>query len=60
MTLYNYVKDRGQLEELVAEAVIAGVELPDAVPGLGRRTCGQSLWRCGRLCVVTPTSCRWC
>jgi AcrR family transcriptional regulator len=29
MTLYNYVKDRGQLEELVADAVIAGVELPD-------------------------------
>ena len=29
MTLYNYVRDRDQLEELVAEAVIAGVELPD-------------------------------
>ena len=28
MTLYNYVRDRDQLEELVAEAVIAGVELP--------------------------------
>ncbi|HTQ20527.1 TetR/AcrR family transcriptional regulator [Mycobacterium sp.] len=28
MTLYNYVKDRGELEELVAEAVIADVELP--------------------------------
>lgn len=27
MTLYNYVKDRGQLEELVAEAVISDVEL---------------------------------
>jgi AcrR family transcriptional regulator len=30
MTLYNYVKDRGQLEELVAEAVMSGVEIPDA------------------------------
>ena len=30
MTLYNYVRDRDQLEELVAEAVIAGVELPEA------------------------------
>ncbi|WIM89376.1 TetR/AcrR family transcriptional regulator C-terminal domain-containing protein [Candidatus Mycobacterium wuenschmannii] len=29
MTLYNYVEDRGQLEALVAEAVIAGVELPE-------------------------------
>ncbi|WP_179472592.1 TetR/AcrR family transcriptional regulator [Mycolicibacterium vinylchloridicum] len=29
MTLYNYVRDRDQLEELVAEAVIAGVELPE-------------------------------
>ena len=29
MTLYNYVKDRGQLEELVAEAVISGVKLPE-------------------------------
>ncbi|OBF19869.1 TetR/AcrR family transcriptional regulator C-terminal domain-containing protein [Mycobacterium kubicae] len=28
MTLYNYVKDRGELEELVAEAVIADVEMP--------------------------------
>src|ERR1700730_15602367 len=30
MTLYNYVKDRGQLEELVAEAVMSGVEIPDS------------------------------
>ena len=30
MTLYNYVRDRDQLEELVAEAVIAGVTLPDS------------------------------
>jgi len=29
MTLYNYVNDRGQLEELVAEAVISDVELPE-------------------------------
>jgi len=29
MTLYNYVNDRGQLEELVAEAVISGVKLPE-------------------------------
>ena len=29
MTLYNYVRDRDQLEELVAEAVIAGVQLPE-------------------------------
>src|ERR1700684_1899057 len=29
MTLYNYVKDRGQLEELVAEAGMSGVEIPD-------------------------------
>ena len=28
MTLYNYVKGRGELEERVAEAVIADVELP--------------------------------
>lgn len=28
MTLYNYVKDRGELEELVAEAVIAEVKIP--------------------------------
>ena len=28
MTVYNYVKDRDQLEELVAEAVINSVELP--------------------------------
>jgi AcrR family transcriptional regulator len=29
MTLYNYVKDRGQLEELLAAAVISDVELPE-------------------------------
>jgi AcrR family transcriptional regulator len=29
MTLYNYVKDRGELEELVAEAVISDIELPE-------------------------------
>ncbi|CAN5830704.1 hypothetical protein BH09ACT7_BH09ACT7_36030 [soil metagenome] len=28
MTLYNYVKNRDELEELVAEAVIADLELP--------------------------------
>jgi AcrR family transcriptional regulator len=28
MTLYNYVKDRDELEELVAEAVIADMQLP--------------------------------
>jgi AcrR family transcriptional regulator len=28
MTLYNYVRDRGELEELVAEAVIADVKYP--------------------------------
>jgi AcrR family transcriptional regulator len=28
MTLYNYVKDRGELEEIVAEAVIANVKVP--------------------------------
>lgn len=28
MTLYNYVKDRDELEALVAEAVIANVEVP--------------------------------
>lgn len=28
MTLYNYVKDRDQLEALVADAVINGVEVP--------------------------------
>lgn len=30
MTLYNYVRDRGELEELVAEAVIAEVKVPAA------------------------------
>jgi AcrR family transcriptional regulator len=29
MTLYNYVEDRDQLEELVAEAVISAVDLPE-------------------------------
>lgn len=29
MTLYNYVRDRDQLEELLAEAVISDVELPE-------------------------------
>jgi AcrR family transcriptional regulator len=29
MTLYNYVKDRGELEALVAEAVIADVKVPE-------------------------------
>jgi len=29
MTVYNYVKDRGQLEELIAEAVISEVKLPE-------------------------------
>jgi AcrR family transcriptional regulator len=28
MTLYNYVKDRGELEDLVAEAVISEVKVP--------------------------------
>src|SRR3984885_11831061 len=28
MTIYNYVKDREELEGLVAEAVLAGVKLP--------------------------------
>lgn len=30
MTLYNYVRDRGELEELVAEAVVAEVKVPAA------------------------------
>ena len=29
MTLYNYVKDRGQLEQLVAEAVISALKMPE-------------------------------
>jgi AcrR family transcriptional regulator len=29
MTLYNYVKNRDELEELVAEAVIADLQMPD-------------------------------
>jgi hypothetical protein len=29
MTLYNYVRDRGELEELVAEAVIADIDVPE-------------------------------
>jgi AcrR family transcriptional regulator len=29
MTLYNYVKDRGELEKVVAEAVIADVKVPE-------------------------------
>lgn len=29
MTLYNYVKNRDELQELVAEAVIADLQLPD-------------------------------
>lgn len=29
MTLYNYVRGRGELEELVAEAVIADVKVPE-------------------------------
>ena len=29
MTLYNYVRDRAELEELVAEAVIADVNVPE-------------------------------
>lgn len=29
MTLYNYVKHRGELEELVADAVIADVKVPE-------------------------------
>jgi len=29
MTLYNYVKDRHQLEELVADAVIADIKVPE-------------------------------
>ncbi|WP_241010655.1 hypothetical protein [Mycobacterium camsae] len=28
MTLYNYVRDRGELEQLIAEAVISEVKLP--------------------------------
>lgn len=31
MTLYNYVKDRDELSELVAEAVIAGVKVPESL-----------------------------
>ncbi|CAN5717044.1 hypothetical protein BH09ACT8_BH09ACT8_12480 [soil metagenome] len=33
MTLYNYVKNRDELEELVAEAVIADMQLPDRCDG---------------------------
>jgi AcrR family transcriptional regulator len=31
MTLYNYVKDRDQLEELIAEVVISDMELPEPI-----------------------------
>ena len=51
MTLYNYVKDRGQLEELVAEAVIAGVEVPEPSEDWLRQTCGPSaiaMWQAVR------------
>jgi AcrR family transcriptional regulator len=47
MTLYNYVKDRGQLEELVAEAVISGVKLPEPSQDWLRdvRAVATALWQ---------------
>jgi hypothetical protein len=32
MTVYNYVKDRDELEELIADAVLADVKLPGPSP----------------------------
>jgi AcrR family transcriptional regulator len=50
MTLYNYVKDRGQLEELVAEAAISGVEIPEASQDwlVDVRTVATVIWQAVR------------
>ena len=50
MTLYNYVEDRGQLEELVAEAVIAGVKLPEPSPDwlMDVRAVATAMWQAVR------------
>ena len=46
MTLYNYVADRNELEELVAEAVIADVEVPAPTDGWSAdvRTIALAMW----------------
>jgi AcrR family transcriptional regulator len=50
MTLYNYVEDRGQLEELVAEAVISGVKLPEPSPDwlMDVRAVATAMWQAVR------------
>jgi AcrR family transcriptional regulator len=50
MTLYNYVEDRGQLEELVAETVMSGVEIPDASQDwlVDVRAVATAIWRAVR------------
>jgi AcrR family transcriptional regulator len=47
MTLYNYVNDRDELEALVAEAVIAGVELPASSQDWRRdvRAIATAMWQ---------------
>jgi len=50
MTLYNYVEDRGQLEELVAEGVISGVKLPEPSPDwlMDVRAVATAMWQAVR------------
>lgn len=50
MTLYNYVKDREQLEGLVAEAVLADVDLPRPTNDwlADVKTTASAIWRAVR------------
>ncbi|BBY33279.1 hypothetical protein BST33_11305 [Mycolicibacter minnesotensis] len=50
MTLYNYVPNREGLEDLVAEAVIAGVEIPPASAGWADdvRSIATAMWQAVR------------
>jgi AcrR family transcriptional regulator len=50
MTLYNYVRNRDELEELVAEAVIADVEVPPAGDDWidDVRSIGTAMWHAVR------------
>ncbi|EUA87631.1 hypothetical protein I551_5898 [Mycobacterium ulcerans str. Harvey] len=59
MTLYNYVRDRRELEALVADAVVADVKVPAPTDDWRAdvHAIATAMWR---RCASIPTPSRWC
>ena len=60
MTLYNYVKDRDDLDALVVEAVLAEVRPAAPARRVAGRRAGDRRGDVAHACAGIPTSSRWC